>query len=102
MPNITALARLTGTEAVLTWQPYTLDSSKGFLTKVELAYQAVPVTSKQCPSIDTAKVISIPVNQSMYNFQDLEPEEEYCVAVRGWTSMGTSGYSTQQRLPRKN
>lgn len=101
MPNITTLARLSGTEAVVAWQPYTLDTAKGFLTTVELAYQSVPVTSRNCPTFNNPKVININVNQSMYRFTDLQAEEEYCVAVRGTTAIGPSEYSVQQKLPCK-
>ena len=101
MPNITALARVTGTDGVLTWQPYTLDTSKGFLTKVEVAYQKAAPNIKVCPSIEGAKVIIVGVNQSTYRFSDLVAEEEYCVAVRAWTAAGSSGYSTQQILTRE-
>ena len=99
--NITALARLSGTRAILTWQPYTLDTSKGFLTKVEVAYQIIPVTSTRCPSLDSAKVISVNINESRYTFTDLQAEDEYCVAVRAWTARGSSQYSEVQRLPCK-
>lgn len=101
MPNITALARLSGTRGILTWQPYTLDTSKGFLTKIEVSYLVVPVTSSRCPSLDNAKIIRIEVNESRYTFTDLQAEEEYCVAVRAWTATGSSPYSEVQRLPRK-
>ena len=102
VPNITALARLSGTRGILTWQPYTLDTSKGFLTKIEVSYLIVPVTSIRCPSsLDSAKIIRIEVNESRYTFADLQAEEEYCVAVRAWTATGPSPYSEVQRLPRK-
>ena len=99
MPNVTALARLSGTDAIVTWEPYTLDTAKGFLTNVELAYQSVPVTTRDCPAFSNPKVITINVNQSAYNFTDLQAEEEYCVAVRASTATGSSEYSVRQKLP---
>lgn len=99
MPNITALARLSGTDAIVTWEPYTLDTAKGFLTKVELAYQSVPVTTRDCPAFNNQKVITINVNQSAYNFNDLQAEKEYCVAVRASTAIGSSEYSVRRKLP---
>lgn len=101
MPNITALARVSGTEGVLTWQPYTLDTSKGFLTKVEVAYQRALTSTNMCPPIESAKVITVAVNQTVYPASSLIAEEEYCFAVRAWTSAGSSGFSTQQILPRE-
>lgn len=106
VPNITALARVSGTGAILTWQSYTLDTSKGFLTKVEVAYQSVPVTTTTCPTITDvsgAKVIRVdPPDETMYNFADLQAEQEYCVAVRAWTATGSRGYSDALRLPCKS
>ena len=99
MPNITALARQSGKAAVVTWQPYTLDTSKGFLTKVELAIQNVSVNTKQCPSVNNkTNVTNVNVNESYYRFSDLHPEKEYCVSMRAWTANGSSEYSMPQKL----
>ena len=101
-PNITALARLSGTRGILTWQPYTLDTSKGFLTKLEVSYLTVPATSTGCPSsLNNAKIIRVGVNEIRYIFTELQAEEEYCVAVKAWTTAGSSPSSEVQRLPCK-
>ena len=102
VPNITALARLSGKRGVLTWQPYTLDTSKGFLTNIEVYYQSVPVTSTGCPSLldRSAKIIRVGANESRYVFTDLLAEEEYCVAVRAGTAIGNMT-SVVLRLPCK-
>ena len=102
MPNITALARLSGKRGVLTWQPYTLDTSKGFLTNIEVYYQSVPVTSTGCPSsLDrSAKIIQVGTNESRYVFTELLAEEEYCVAVKAATAVGNMT-SVVLRLPCK-
>ena len=102
VPNITALARLSGKRGVLTWQPYTLDTSKGFLTNIEVYYQSVPVTSTGCPSsLDrSAKIIRVGANESRYVFTELLAEEEYCVAVKAGTAIGNMS-SIVLRLPCK-
>ena len=102
VPNITALARLSGTRGVLTWQPYTLDTSKGFLTKFEVSYLTVPATVTGCPSsLNNAKIIRVEVNETRHIFTELQAEEEYCVAVKAWTAAGQSPSSEVQRLPCK-
>lgn len=102
VPNITALARLSGKDGVLTWQPYSLDTSKGFLTDVEVIYKSVPVSSTGCPgTLDRPNIISINSTESRYVFTYLEAEEEYCIAVRASTAKGSSQYSEVQRLPCK-
>ena len=102
VPNITTLARLSGTDGLLAWYPYTLDTSKGFLTKLEVSYLTVPVTSRGCPqSLDNAKTISVAVNESGYKFTQLQAEEEYCVAVKAWTAAGPGPSSEVMRLPRE-
>jgi hypothetical protein len=103
VPNITALARLSGKRGVLTWQPYTLDTSKGFVTNIEVYYQNVPVSSTGCPSsLDSrsAKFIRVGVNESRYIFTELLAEEEYCVAVKAGTAAGNMS-SEVHRLPCK-
>ena len=102
VPNITALARLSGKRGVLTWQPYTLDTSKGFLTNIEVYYQSVPVTSTGCPpSLDrSAKIVRVGTNESRYVFTELLAEEEYCVAVKAGTAVGNMT-SNVHRLPCK-
>lgn len=103
IPTINTAARLSGANGTISWDPITPENARGFLTSIQLAYEASERTGMdECPSLDVSKhVVTFTDNLyqiSTYSIPDLTPDEEYCVAIRASTSVGPSDYSQPIRM----
>ena len=80
----------------------TLDDARGILTQLDIAYE--PVRAKDCTEFypDDSAVLYITENlfeQSTAIIGGLEPDKEYCVAIKISTIGGESGFSNSLIIP---
>ena len=73
---------------------------------LEISYEPVMDSTSECSSYDfmgseTIYVMENLFEQSTANITGLEPNREYCIAIRVSTSGGESGFSNDIKLPRK-
>ena len=104
MPTITEVVRLDETSAKVIWVPLTADEARGVLTELDIAYQ--PAINGSCARFgDSMELMTIEQQletQSEAVLDDLEPEEEYCVAMQVSTIAGESGFSNVVKAQRKH
>ncbi len=107
-PQITAAPRTSGEDTRITLQPITPDDAHGYLTRVEVAYSPASSRGDNCDSFDpntvdsnSVLVIEDDLDDSEYSLNGLEAGEEYCVAVKASTALGSSEYSEPFKVTRK-
>ena len=102
VPVLTSVNRLSGSSARINWIPLTHDEARGLLTSLEIAYGPV-VENSDCMShspndSEVALVREDLFEQRTANITGLEPNTEYCIAIRVRTSAGESGFSNSIKL----
>ena len=96
--------RLTGTTATINWVPLTHAEAKGLLTSLQIAYE--PVSNSNCLNYNFTDSEVVLVSENLYeqrtaNITGLQPNREYCVAIKVSTVGGESAFSNTIKLPRK-
>ena len=98
------MARRSGSDGVIAWQPISPDDANGHLTMISIAYQIVERGSITCPSIDLSSpstgtiTLTEQLDRSEFDLTSLQADSEYCIAIQASTIIGDSGYSEEQRL----
>ena len=90
--------------AMINWIPLTQDEARGLLTSLQIAYK--PVRDSECFNYNFIESEVVLVREDLYeqrtaNITGLEPNQEYCVAIKVSTSGGESGFSNTVKLTRK-
>ena len=105
VPTLTSISRHSGLSARISWIPLTHDDARGFLTSLEIAYKPVSDTTGtlDCSNIDFMESETVFVRENLFeqssgNITGLEPNREYCVAIRVSTSGGDSRFSNSLKL----
>ena len=88
--------------ARVNWIPLTPDEARGVLTLLEIAYE--PVRVKGCTDFYSMDAELIQMRENLFDqstaiITGLQPNQEYCVAVKVATSGGESGFSNSLRMP---
>ncbi len=93
---------------MITLQPISPDDAHGYLTRVEVAYKEATSRDDDCsgfnPSeVDSNSVLVIEDNldDSEYSLPGLDAGNQYCVAVRASTALGSSDYSDTFKITRE-
>ena len=103
VPTLVSVDRLSGSSATVDWIPLTLDEARGLLTSLEIAYEPVLDSTLDCSNLEFVDSGTIYVRENLFeqssaNITDLEPNREYCVAIRVSTIGGDSGFSSSIKL----
>ncbi|MCG8623473.1 MAG: fibronectin type III domain-containing protein, partial [Proteobacteria bacterium] len=75
----------------------------GLLTSLEIAYQPVLNTTLNCSNLEFVDSEKVSVRENLFeqssaNITGLEPNHEYCIAIRVRTNGGESGFSSSIKL----
>ena len=105
VPSLSSIERLSAVSARITWVPLTPDQARGILTRLQIAYE--PLRVKSCASFSPMFGEAIFVTENLFEqssavISNLEPNREYCVAIKVSTSGGESGFSNSLQIPRKD
>ena len=104
VPTLLSVRRISGSSATVDWIPLTQDeAARGLLTSLEIAYQPILNTTLNCSNLEfvDSKTVSVRENlfeQSSVNITGLEPNHQYCIAIRVRTSRGDSKFSSSIKL----
>ena len=103
VPRLLSVRRISGLSATVDWIPLIQDEARGLLTSLEIAYQPVLNTTLNCSNLEfvDSETVSVRENlfeQSSANITGLEPNHEYCIAIRVRTSGGDSKFSSSIKL----
>ena len=104
VPTLLSVHRLSGSSATVNWIPLTQDEARGLLISLEIAYEPVTLDSTlACSNMEfiDSEMIFVRENlfeQSSATITSLEPNHEYCFAIRVNTSGGGSGFSNSIKL----
>ena len=84
------------------WVPLTPDEARGILTNLEIAYE--PVRVEGCNNFNSMDSEAVYVTENLFEqstaiVSGLEPNREYCVAIKVSTSGGESGFSNSVLIP---
>ena len=107
VPTLTSVSRLSGPSAMIRWIPLTQADARRFLIfALEIAYEPVIDSALNCSSYDFMDSMTILIRENIFeqstaNITGLEPNWEYCIAIRVSTSGGESGFSNAVKLPCK-
>ena len=102
-PTLTSVSRLSGSLAVISWIPLTQTEARGLLTLLEIAYEPVMDSTSDCSSYDFMDSETVHMRENLFeqstaNITGLEPNQEYCIAIKVSTSGGESGFSNAIKL----
>lgn len=102
IPSISSVERLSAVSARVNWIPLTPDEARGVLTLLEIAYE--PVRVKGCTDFYSMDSELIQMRENLYDqstavITGLQPNQEYCVAMKVATSGGESGFSSSLLIP---
>ena len=106
VPTLLSVRRISGSSATVDWIPLTQGEEGGLLISLEIAYQPVLYTTLNCSNLEfvDSETVSVRENlfeQSSANITGLEPNHEYCIAIRVRTNGGDSLFSNSTKLPCK-
>lgn len=88
----------------ISWNAITPTEARGFLTNITLIYENAPRTGNdECPINTQFAKHKVNFTENLYDvitysIPNLEPDEEYCVAIQASTSAGSSGYTQPIRM----
>ena len=99
---MSSVERLSALSARVNWIPLTPDEARGILTLLEIAYE--PVRVKGCTDFFTMDAELIQMRENLFDqstaiITGLQPNHEYCVAIKVATSGGESGFSNSVLIP---
>ena len=102
IPSLSSVERLSALSARVNWIPLTPDEARGVLTLLEIAYE--PVRVKGCTDFYSIDAELIQMREDLFNqstaiITGLQPNQEYCVAIKVATSGGESGFSSSLLIP---
>ena len=102
---MSSVERLSAVSARVHWIPLTPDEARGVLTLLEIAYE--PVRVKGCADFYSMDAELVQMRQNLFNqstaiITGLQPNQEYCVAIKVATSGGESGFSSSLLIPGKS
>ena len=94
---------------MINWISLTPDEARGLITTLDIAYKPVldTASSGDCSEVEFMESETTLMNENLFeqssaNITGLEPNREYCVAIRVSTDGGDSGFSNSIKLLRKS
>ena len=102
---VLAVPSISGSSATVDWIPLTQEEARGLLTSLEIAYQPVLDSTLNCSNMELVEGEAVSVRENLFeqssaNITGLEPNHEYCIAIRVRTSGGDSIFSICQNKSR--
>ena len=103
VPTLLSVHRISGSSATVDWIPLTQEEARGLLTSLEIAYQPILDSTLNCSNMELVDGEAVSVRENLFeqssaNITGLEPNREYCIAIRVRTSGGDSIFSNSTKL----